>query len=63
MTLQEAAETARDEANRRYVESILRKYAGDVAEAAAHAGIERESLYRLIRRYGLSAQAFRREQK
>jgi DNA-binding NtrC family response regulator len=45
------------------VESILSKYAGDVAEAAAHAGIERESLYRLMRRYGLNARAFRREQK
>jgi two-component system, NtrC family, response regulator HydG len=63
MTLQEASETARDDANRRYVELILSKYAGDVAEAAAHAGIERESLYRLMRRYGLNARAFRREQK
>jgi two-component system, NtrC family, response regulator HydG len=63
MTLQEASDAARDDANRRYVESILLKYAGDVTEAAAHAGIERESLYRLMRRYGLTAQAFRREQK
>jgi two-component system response regulator HydG len=63
MTMQEASDAARDDANRRYVESILLKYAGDVTEAAAHAGIERESLYRLMRRYGLTAQAFRREQK
>jgi two-component system response regulator HydG len=63
MTFQEASDTARDDANRRYVESILNKYGGDVAQAASHAGIERESLYRLMRRFGLNARAFRHEQK
>ena len=34
-------------------------FAGDVVEAAAHAGVERESFYRLLRRCGLSADDFR----
>jgi two-component system, NtrC family, response regulator HydG len=63
MTLQQASDAARDSANLRYIESVLRRFEGDVGAAAAHAGIERESLYRLMRRYGLSAQSFRREQK
>ena len=36
---------------------------GGIAKVAKAAGIERESLYRLMRRYGLSARGFRREQK
>ncbi len=31
------------------------RFGGRVADAAAHAGIERESFYRLLRRYGVRA--------
>jgi two-component system response regulator HydG len=31
---------------------VLRRHGGNVAEAAAHAGVERESYYRLLRRFG-----------
>ncbi len=36
---------------RKYLEDVLRRYNGQVSEAAAHAGVERESFYRLLRRY------------
>jgi len=59
LTYKDAVETSRAETNRRYLEAVLRQYHGDVAAAAAHAGIERESFYRLLRRAGLSAEDFR----
>ena len=40
---------------RSYLEEVLRRHGGRVAEAAAHAGVERESFYRLMRRYGVEA--------
>ncbi len=48
----EALKTARAGAAGYYLEEVLRRHAGNVAEAAAHAGIERESYYRLLRRFG-----------
>jgi two-component system response regulator HydG len=55
LTWNQALERGRDEVARRYLEDVLRKYDGRVAEAAAHAGVERESFYRLMRRYGVEA--------
>ena len=48
----EALKQARAGAARYYLEEVLRRHAGNVSEAAAHAGIERESYYRLLRRFG-----------
>lgn len=59
MTYQRALETAREGVTRRYVEAVLRRTAGNVAQAAEIAGIERESFYRLLRRYGISPFDFR----
>ena len=42
-------------------EAVLRRFDGQIAEAAAHAGVERESFYRLLRKYGVDAAAFRSE--
>ena len=39
--------------------SLLHKQGGDVNAVATQAGIERESVYRLLRQYGLSAGPFR----
>jgi two-component system response regulator HydG len=61
LSYREAVEAGRTETNRRYLEAVLRKFHGDVAAAATHAGIERESFYRLLRRCGLSAEEFREE--
>lgn len=48
-----ALESATGEVARKYLEEVLRRHGGRVAEAAAHAGVERESFYRLMRRYGV----------
>ncbi len=59
-TWQEALERGRVDVGRRYLEAVLARFDGQVAEAAAHAGVERESFYRLLRRHGLDPAAFRR---
>ena len=40
---------------RQYLEDVLRRFDGNVSNAAEHAGVERESFYRLMRRYGVDA--------
>ena len=50
---------SREETNRRYLAAVLRRFSGDVTEAARHAGVERESFYRLLRRADLTAEEFR----
>jgi DNA-binding NtrC family response regulator len=50
---QAALERGRDDTARRYLRAVIERFGGRVAEAAAHAGIERESFYRLLRRYGV----------
>ena len=52
-------ESSRDQVAPHYLREILTKYRGSVKAAAAHAGVERESFYRLLRRYGLHAADFR----
>ena len=59
LTWTQALEKGREEVARRYLEEIMRKYDGRVAEAAAHAGVERESFYRLMRRFGIDSDAQR----
>jgi two-component system response regulator HydG len=49
----EALERGREEIARRYLHEVLERYEGRVADAAAHAGVERESFYRLMRRFGV----------
>lgn len=50
---------ARDLLSRDYLVAILRAERGNVKNAASRAGIERESLHRLLKRYGVRADAFR----
>jgi DNA-binding NtrC family response regulator len=59
LTYRKALEVARDRASREYLEELLRQFGGNVTRAAQHAGMERESLHRLVRRYGLSTDAYR----
>jgi two-component system response regulator HydG len=63
LSYREAVDASREETNRRYLEAVMRRCRGDVVAAAAHAGVERESFYRLLRRCGLSADDFRDEQR
>ncbi|TVQ92575.1 MAG: sigma-54-dependent Fis family transcriptional regulator [Deltaproteobacteria bacterium] len=58
-TWSEAMEAARAEAGARYLRAILRRTSGDVTEAATHAGVERESLYRLLRKHGVDPSTYR----
>jgi DNA-binding NtrC family response regulator len=59
MTYQQALEASREDATRTYLEAVLRRTHGKVAPAAEIAGIERESFYRLLRRYGVTPDDFR----
>lgn len=51
MKWQEAIDFGRTEAARQYLTAIVKRYGGRIADAAAHAGVERESFYRLLRKY------------
>ena len=55
----EALAEVRDNASRGYLAALLKMFAGNVARAAEHAGLERESFHRLLRRYGIHADDFR----
>jgi two-component system response regulator HydG len=54
MKWHDAIELGRREAGRQYLRAVLEKCGGRIADAAIHAGVERESFYRLLRRYGVS---------
>jgi two-component system, NtrC family, response regulator HydG len=63
LSYREAVDASREETNRRYLDAVMRRFRGDVVAAAEHAGVERESFYRLLRRCGLSADDFREDKK
>jgi two-component system response regulator HydG len=56
MTWAEAKEQGRLETARTYLRDVLRRHEGNVGAAAHHAGVERESFYRLMRRYGIETE-------
>jgi len=57
----EAMDLAAGHASREYVLGLLRRTEGNVTRAADHAGIERESFHRLMRKHGIDASDFRRK--
>jgi DNA-binding NtrC family response regulator len=59
LSYREALASARDKGSREYLSALLRAFGGNVSRAAERAGLERESLHRLLRRYGIQAGAFR----
>jgi DNA-binding NtrC family response regulator len=59
LTYREAMAQARDRGCRDYLAALLKRFAGNVPKAAAHGGLKRESLHRLLRRYGLRPEDFR----
>ena len=63
LSYRDAVDASREETNRRYLEAVMRRFRGDVSKAASHAGVERESFYRLLRRCGISADDFREERR
>jgi two-component system response regulator AtoC len=50
---------ARDRATREYLVALLRRLDGNVTQAADHAGLERESLHRLLKRHGVKSEDFK----
>ncbi len=52
-------EWSRQRAARTYLDALLRRFAGNVTRAAEQAGVERESLHRMLRRAGLDASDYR----
>lgn len=59
LSYREALASARDRGSREYLTALLRAFGGNVSRAAERAGLERESLHRLLRRHGVHADAFR----
>jgi two-component system response regulator HydG len=59
MTWQAAIDHARDRMAPGYLRTLLAAERGNVVAAANRAGIERESFYRLLRKYGVRADEFR----
>jgi two-component system response regulator AtoC len=55
----EAVELARDRVTRDYLVALLRELEGNVTRAAERAGMARESLHRLLKRYGVRSDDFK----
>jgi two-component system response regulator AtoC len=56
----EVLEQAQDRVSREYLAALLTEFQGNVTRAAARAGVERESLHRLLKRHGLRSDDFKR---
>jgi DNA-binding NtrC family response regulator len=54
-----AVEAARDRASREYLVKLLRLFHGNVTEAAKRAGMTRESLHRVMRKYDVHSEHHR----
>jgi DNA-binding NtrC family response regulator len=59
LSYREALASARDRGSHAYLTALLRAFGGNVSRAAEQAGLERESLHRLLRRHGINADQFR----
>jgi DNA-binding NtrC family response regulator len=55
----DALEMTRDRVSREYLAALLREFNGNVTRAAERAGMERESLHRLLKRYGVHSEDFK----
>jgi DNA-binding NtrC family response regulator len=60
MPYRDAVDLARDRVSRDYLSVLMREHEGNVTRAAEHAGMERESLHRLLRRYGIRSDDFKK---
>ncbi|XXF79065.1 sigma-54 dependent transcriptional regulator [Myxococcaceae bacterium GXIMD 01537] len=56
----EAVDSARDAVSREYLTALMQEFGGNVTHAAERAGMERESLHRLLKRYGVRSEDFKR---
>jgi DNA-binding NtrC family response regulator len=56
----EAIELVTNAATEEYLRGVLRMHEGNVTRAAAEAGVERESLHRLMKRFGIRSDDFKK---
>jgi DNA-binding NtrC family response regulator len=56
----EVVDRERDRASREYLVALLTEFGGNVTRAAERAGMERETLHRLLKRHGLRSDDFKR---
>jgi len=61
LSYREAMEKISTDAQRRYLVEVLKVYEGNVTKAAEHAGIERESFHRLMRKCNIKAEDIKRD--
>jgi two-component system response regulator HydG len=55
----DAVLAARERASRDYLVALLTEFGGNVTRAAVRAGMTRESLHRLLKKYGVKSDEFR----
>src|SRR5512143_391178 len=60
MPYREAVDLARDRVSRDYLTALMREHDGNVTHAAQRAGMERESLHRLLKRYAIRSDDFKK---
>jgi DNA-binding NtrC family response regulator len=58
-TFHEVVEAAQERAARAYLADLMRRHRGNVTRASEEAGVERETLHRLLKRHGVDAGVFR----
>ena len=60
LTYREIVDLAQERVSREYLIALMTEFGGTVTEAAKRAGMERESLHRLLKRYGVRSEEFKR---
>jgi len=55
-----AVEEARERASAEYLAALMRLFHGNVMQAAARAGMTRESLYRVLKQHGINPDRYRK---
>ena len=59
LAYKDVVDAAREQASRDYLIAVLKEHQGCVTRAARRAGMERESMHRVLRRYGIRAEPFK----
>jgi DNA-binding NtrC family response regulator len=59
LTYRDVVEAARDRATRDYLVALMKELGGNVTQAAERAGIERESMHRLLKKHGVRSEDFK----
>jgi DNA-binding NtrC family response regulator len=59
LSYRDMLDTARDRATREYLVALMKELGGNVTQAAERAGIERESMHRLLKKHGVRSEDFK----